>query len=222
MMSSLKVGAAAFVMLVVLSVAAIAYHMIDIYAIIGSIGVLVVNIGTIFTFVMLSALDQKTDKIKQDFGFCLERTNIMLRQRSGGNILEWGRGRGFRSEILTINQGMKQHSYRSFYGFMSVIKQHAVIVYDINKDDIARIYVSPSPQVVGDPFYEFKPFFSPEALGHMRTGQGVHGQKGLTIHYNDGTSPYNEPDADFVDRALDRGKSDGASYGAPEQKEVQQ
>jgi hypothetical protein len=94
---------------------------------------------------------------KKTFKYCWERVNVLLKSMAGGDGLEWGGGFGRRTEVRSFHDGQVMKRYRSMVGYLSGQRQLAVVIYDIDNDDIAKYYANPSTQTILNPFYDFKP-----------------------------------------------------------------
>jgi len=95
---------------------------------------------------------------KQSFKWCWNKINEVLRKMPGGEGVEWEGGFGKRSEIKYFTDGKIQHPFRYVFGSLSETKQPVLIIFDIDKEDIARYYANPTPTLIENPFNGFKPF----------------------------------------------------------------
>jgi hypothetical protein len=175
-------------------------------------------VSSYFRSMMERDLDENEKKRK--FDYCWNRVNHILRSMAGGEGLEWDGGQGRRSEFRSYYDGVQHRAFRSMMGYIASKQQLAIVIYDIDKDDIVRFYADPSPYIISDHFADFKPFQTRSGLSgdpysyrrrypyRSRLGRGV------SIHLGDGDgagakdfdsfgSKY-QPDDNVVDDALSK------------------
>lgn len=162
---------------------------------------------------------------KQKFEWCWERVNKILKGMPGGQGLQWAQGVGRRSQYQTFYDGVQNKPFRSILAYLENTQQIALVIYDIDGDDIAQFITNPGPEYYDDPFYRFKPF-SGRGAGMMGR-DGIHDpysdpydyrrssrgrNKGVSIHV--GNDDYNDfdsmrermstPSPDVVDKAVEK------------------
>lgn len=175
-------------------------------------------LGLAGTFVVMmlkqkeEEMTEERQKERRTFKYCWTKTNEQLRRFAGGNQMLWNDAFGQRSEVRTYSDGKKSVAFRALYGRMSKTYQMVIVIFNIDKEDIARFYTNPPAHIINNPFSEFKPF---ELLGLNYPGQGrpYKNQKGkvpsLSIHYGD-NEENTDPDPEYIQQALNsyRGQED--------------
>ena len=95
---------------------------------------------------------------KQKFDWCWDRANDILRRMAGGQGLSWAKGFGRSSEYQSFYDGVQSRPFRSMLGYLSNSKQLALVIYDIDRDDIVRFVTNPDPTLLDNHFRYFRPF----------------------------------------------------------------
>lgn len=95
---------------------------------------------------------------RRKFAWCWERVNNHLKQMPGGKGLEWASGFGRESEVRTYHDGIQNKPFRSMLGNLTDNQQLAVIIFNIDDDDIARFVTNPTKDLLRNPWLNFKPF----------------------------------------------------------------
>jgi len=120
--------------------------------------------------------------VKQKFDFCWSRVNLILRRLPGGQGLEWSGGFGRKSEFRTYHDGIQNRPFRSMLGFLSNTQQLAIIIYDIERDDIVRFVTNPDPDILENHYKNFRPFSRGSAMGEDYDGMYQRGYGAPMIH----------------------------------------
>lgn len=95
---------------------------------------------------------------RQKFEYCWERINQILKSMPGGQGIEWASGFGRKSGIKSYFDGVQSKPFRSVLAYLEYSQQLVLIIYDIEGDDIAEFIANPSPELMDNPFYNFKPY----------------------------------------------------------------
>lgn len=95
---------------------------------------------------------------RQKFEHCWERINHILKSMPGGQGIEWASGFGRKSWIKSFFDGVQPKPYRSVLAHLEDSQQLVLIIYDIEGDDIAEFITNPTPELMDNPFLNFKPF----------------------------------------------------------------
>ena len=115
------------------------------------------------------------------------------------------------------------HPFRSMLGFLSNTQQLALIIYDINRDDIVRFVTNPDVELLENHYKNFKPFSRSSGAGYdeydqsgrpyfpmysRRFGSGGRAPVSINVGGEQGVSPQEmvapKPDDDMVDSAVKR------------------
>ena len=115
-------------------------------------------------FKLMEEIDRKETVNKKKLDWCWDRANVILKKMVGGQGLSWAKGVGRKSEYRTFHNGIQLCGFRSMEGYLAGTQQLVVIIFDIENDDIVRYHADPTPNVIDDHFYEFKPFQSKESF----------------------------------------------------------
>ena len=167
--------------------------------------------GFIYLKIMLAR--DKLDEVQhKTIDYCWNRASTILQRFPGGTSVEWRQGQGRKSEMRYYVEGQKKRAFRSFFAYSSLTRQPVVVIYDMDLDDVARYEAVPSPQMINDMWYEFKPIFNPQAEKAMMMGAmfGRKGKKGkrMNMNFDFGSNPqdYLEPDSEAVDKMMRDGE----------------
>ncbi len=134
--------------------------LLDIQAFYGiSIIITEYTVGYVYVVYMWKK-DQLGDGDKKNIAYCWKRTGELLQQMPNGVSIEWQSGEGRRSEMRNFYDNTTKRSYRAFFGLLTRTRQPVVVIYDMDLDDIARYEASPTPQLLENPWHEFKPFYN--------------------------------------------------------------
>lgn len=89
----------------------------------------------------------------------IRKINRILLSRPGGEPIQWEGGKYTRYDKKTLFDINRQpHHYVAITGLFSKSDKRIILIYDIEEDDICRLIGDPSPQLVNNPFYDFRPF----------------------------------------------------------------
>ena len=164
--------------------------------------------------------NKQREEKKQTFKWCWNKTNEILRKMPGGQGISWEGGFGKRSEIKHFSDGKIQHPFRYIFGTLES-GQPILIVFDIDREDIARYYANPTPKLIDDPFYKFNPFsrglndnfydkyphrFGDKRFGNSNVPYPDFNQQGREASYSD--LPVS-PSSNDVNQAVEKLKNDG-------------
>ena len=107
-----------------------------------------------------NSMDEEEDlyRRKQKFDWCWERVNKILKSMPGGQGLQWASGVGRKSIYKTFHDGVQNKPFRSMLAHLEYSQQLVLIIFDIDGDDIALFVANPSPDLIDNPFLNFKPF----------------------------------------------------------------
>lgn len=111
--------------------------------------------------------EEEFHRKKQRFDWCWERVNTMLKSMPGGQGIQWASGVGRKSIYKTYNDGTQNKPFRSMLAHLENTQQLVAIIYDIDNDDIVSFMSNPPPDIIDNPFLNFKPFARGES-GHTR------------------------------------------------------
>lgn len=190
----------------------------DIFDIYAFYGVFVIGAGYIAGYIYLKIMfgrDQSKLEMVKTLDYCWMKASQILQRMPGGTSIEWRKGEGRRGEIRYFYDNNKKHAFRALYGYTSETRKPVVVIFDMEIDDVARYYSNPGPQVLEDPFHDFKPFFNPMAEQMMRSQmmmrRGKKGRRGggLTINYGGGDASYLEPGDDYADAVVGDNDNEG-------------
>lgn len=152
--------------------------------------------------------DYAKEDHKKDFNYYWDSMNRVL-EKQRGDTLEWDSGVGNQSHVKTFTIGKELVEFQSFYAYLSRARQQVVVIINRKTLDIWRFYADPSPALIEDPFYGFKPYENPMENLAMRGMLGSRYSKknrGIRIMMdNDDYGNQFEPDDDMVDRVSNGG-----------------
>lgn len=145
---------------------------ISVGLIVGTILYVGTMVGGVFYLMYAREKDrQKRSKEWEDktrFDVCWRKANQILTSFEGGKPLRWDSGLTARTTLRTFTDGKTKTTYRSLMGYTSgsdpVI---ALVIYDVDKGDIAAYRTVPYGSEYKDPFYNFKPFAQERTGGIM-------------------------------------------------------
>lgn len=164
----------ALIFVAVLSAIIILISSLGLFSIWLFVGIVILSTMYLFGYLyvvnyykMLEDIDRKELQNKKKFDWCWTRSNEILKKMIGGQGLSWGSGVGRRSEYRSFHNGIQLCGFRSIEGFLSGSQQLVIIIYDIENDDVVRYYANPSPDIIDDHFFNFKPFQSKESFSGM-------------------------------------------------------
>jgi hypothetical protein len=177
-------------------------------------GIIYIKVG------IQNSLDEEDDlhRRKQRFDWCWERVNVILKSMPGGQGLQWAQGVGRKSIYKTFYDGIQNKPFRSMMAHLEYTQQLVLILYDIDGDDVAGYITNPGPDLIENPFLNFKPFSRsvdnrfdsygrptyPGLRGGVPPRRGVN----ITVGGDDGFDAFGPqrrpaPQSSTVDRALD-------------------
>lgn len=136
---------------------------LDLFDVHSFYGIAIILVEYIIGYAYVSYMwrkDQEDLSEKKNLAYCWKRAGELIQQIPGGVSIEWQSGDGRKSEIRNFYDNQTKRSFRAFYGLLSRTRQPVVVIYDVDLDDIARYNASPPPQMLENPYYEFKPFFN--------------------------------------------------------------
>lgn len=99
------------------------------------------------------------DVAKTGLDHYLRKINEILESRPSGEGLVWEGGiysRYIKKIFFDINR--QEHVFVGICAITQDTLKRVVVVYDTKDNDISRFYGDPSPEMMNDPFYGFKPF----------------------------------------------------------------
>jgi len=117
-------------------------------------GIIYIKVG------IQNSMDEQDElnRRKQRFDWCWERANTILKGMPGGQGLQWAAGVGRKSIYKSYYDGVQNKPFRSILAHLEFSQQLAMIIYNIDDDDIAVFVANPSPDLIENPFLNFKPF----------------------------------------------------------------
>lgn len=148
---------------------------------------------------------------KYKFDYCWNRANIILRRMAGGQGLEWDAGFGRKSEYRSFYDGVQSRPFMSMLGYLSNTQQLVLVIYDIDRDNIARFVTNPDVDMLANHFKNFRPFARGSGTG-MDDMMLRYGGRPYPIHsrrYSSSRTPIsiNVGDPDGITESELRGKS---------------
>lgn len=137
-------------------------------------------------FKKLKDAEDIINKDRHKFHYCWDRANKLLRAFPGGRGIEWNHGHSNNSFYKTYFDGVQNKAYRSMVGYLEKSKRLALIIYDIDSDDIKVLNNNPLAENLNNHFLGFRPFSRDENdrqdgrgryndYGQSRTGYGYGG-----------------------------------------------
>lgn len=164
------------------------FNLLDVKAFYGSM-IVVFDFAVGYAYVVWAwGRDQEEEALKQTLPYCWNKAGQLLQSMPGGTSIEWRHGEGRKAEIRNYYDNTVKHSFRALFGISSRTRQPIVVIFDLDLEDIARYDAQPSPQVLDDPFFGFKPFYNPMAEGAMlskalmaRKGKGRRGRGSFNL-----------------------------------------
>lgn len=204
--------------LIILAISLISTFYFEIFDWDSFYGVFIMLAAYIAGYVYLvwaASRDKKDLETIKTLDYCWRVASEILQRMPDGTSVEWKQGEGRSAEIRYFYDNNKKRAFRAMFGISSNTRRPVIVIFDMDTDDVAKYYSNPTPQLLEDPWYNFKPFYNPMAEQLMRTkmmmGRGKKGRRGgmsgLTINYGEGGGF--EPDDDFADRAVDGGGDRG-------------
>jgi hypothetical protein len=176
------------------------------------VGTLILILDYVVVYLYLLLTKKEEDKLNEEkdkFPYCWKHANDMLKnQMPGGDSLEWWSGSGRQSQTRTFYDGNQRRRFRAMYGYLTRMRQGVIVIWDIDKEDIAAYWTNPSMEKLQDPFKGFDPFHKDDQLGkqmmRMMGRKKGRGMRGMSMSFGDGPEAIDyEPDDDFVKRASD-------------------
>lgn len=113
--------------------------------------------------VMVSHLRRRREEDKPGSGmeFYMRKVNEILVSRPGGEPVVWEGGSWSRYLIKTIfDINRKPHKYVGIVGLLRNANRRISLIYDADDNDIVRFFGDPSPDLLNNPFFGFRPFDS--------------------------------------------------------------
>lgn len=158
--------------------------------------------------------DEELNRRKQKFDWCWERANTILKAMPGGQGLQWASGVGRKSIYKTYYDGIQNKPFRSMLAHLEYSQQLVLVLYDIDGDDVVGFITNPGPDLIENPFLNFKPFsrqvdnrFDGMMMGQR--GRPIVPRRGVNItvggdDYGDDFAPRRPaPSSSTVDRAVE-------------------
>jgi len=180
------------------------------YAVLFVGGIIYIKVG------IQNSLDEEEElnRRKQRFDWCWERANIILKGMAGGQGLSWSAGVGRKSIYKAYNDGIQNKPFRSMMGHLEFQQQLVLVIYNIDDDDIAAYITNPGPDLIENPFLNFKPyargqtspFVDPRMMGRNTTNYNPR-KVNITVgdDFDQGFMPRKSvgPSTSTVDRSVD-------------------
>ena len=211
--------------LAVLTIISLIVGLFTFWTFIGIIFYIVMFVGG-FIYIKVgieNSMNEEEDiyRRKQRFDWCWERVNILLKSMPGGQGIQWASGVGRKSIYKTYHDGIQNKPFRSMLAHLENSQQLVAIIYDIDNDDIVSFITNPSPDVIDNPFLNFKPFSRGEGGGGFSrfspygsrypSSRSRSGRRPISIRVGDddyddfsgGGSSSQQPNQGSVDKAVD-------------------
>lgn len=89
----------------------------------------------------------------------MRQINNILKSRPGGETIQWEGGKYTRYVTKTLYDINRQaHKFIGVVGMLTDSDKRIVLIYSVNDNDIVRFYGDPTPDLMTDPFDNFRPF----------------------------------------------------------------
>lgn len=116
-----------------------------------------------YSYVKIGIENRKNDnditlQRRNKFDHTWERINQILKSMPGGQGIEWASGVGRKSWIKSYFDGVQTKPFRCVLAHLEYTQQVVMIIFDIEGDDIAEFITNPAPELMDNPFLQFKPF----------------------------------------------------------------
>jgi hypothetical protein len=102
---------------------------------------------------------QVEDTPKSGIDAYMRQINTILESRPGGETIQWEGGKYTRYVTKTLYDINRQaNKFIGVVGMLTDSDKRVVLIYSANDKDIVRFYGDPGPDLISDPFYDFRPF----------------------------------------------------------------